>query len=697
MRKKLALLLALCVAVGTISTSAGMREVRAAEIGQGVEKGGVTFAETAEEIPEGYTPIYDIADLYAIRNDLEGNYILMNDIDMSEDTSPGGDYDCGTGWDSIEEFSGTLDGNGHRVIGMHIFGELDVLSHTDKAFGLFETTYRATIKNLGVIDCNIDISLNIISDGFAGFSGSIGIGTMVGVAKFGDLNSCFSSGSIRCHITNSTKLSYEVYAGGLTGYTSDRVENCYNICEVAYMADTGTANNTDIAIGGISGYCGMGISKCYNAGIIEGNEYGQVGAICGVQSYERENCIYLKGTAAQGIGDKTDDSNCVSLTEAQMKNAKLFTGFDFTETWEIDPYCSYPYPQLKNNRLIKINSIELNSKPQKLIYNQGENLNLDGAAIGITYEDGVNTMIPLAEGMLSGYDMKQIGAQTVTVTYGGRQTSFDIEVREVPVSSIKIPSMLTLNRSKSKQLNVTILPANASDKSVRWESGNPAVVSVDQNGVVKAKARGTAVITCTSVNGLQAKCTVTVMVPAVSVQISKTSLTLKEGQSSRITAKVLPLESTNTIEWESSNESVAEVYNGTIIAKKAGKATIKAYTENGVKASCLVTVQKNYDKEIKKVTSAKAKIINAKNVKGKTIRLKLKRMSDCNGFYIEYSVKKNFRSAKSGTINKKYTIVDIAKLKKGKTYYVRVRVYKKIGNKVYYGKWSNVKKVKVKK
>ena len=40
-----------------------------------------------------------------------GSYILMNDIDMSEDTCQGGDYDCGTGWDAIETFGGTLDGN----------------------------------------------------------------------------------------------------------------------------------------------------------------------------------------------------------------------------------------------------------------------------------------------------------------------------------------------------------------------------------------------------------------------------------------------------------------------------------------------------------------------------------------------------------------------------------------------------------
>ena len=51
-----------------------------------------------EETPKEYTAIYDIAGLYAIRNNLAGNYILMNDIDMTKDTSEGGDYNCGTGW-----------------------------------------------------------------------------------------------------------------------------------------------------------------------------------------------------------------------------------------------------------------------------------------------------------------------------------------------------------------------------------------------------------------------------------------------------------------------------------------------------------------------------------------------------------------------------------------------------------------------
>ena len=39
-------------------------------------------AGITDTVPEGYTPIYTIDDLYAVRNDLSGNYILMNDIDL---------------------------------------------------------------------------------------------------------------------------------------------------------------------------------------------------------------------------------------------------------------------------------------------------------------------------------------------------------------------------------------------------------------------------------------------------------------------------------------------------------------------------------------------------------------------------------------------------------------------------------------
>ena len=48
-------------------------------------------------IPEGYIPIYTIADLVGINSNPSGNYILMNDIDMTKETSPGGSWDTGHG------------------------------------------------------------------------------------------------------------------------------------------------------------------------------------------------------------------------------------------------------------------------------------------------------------------------------------------------------------------------------------------------------------------------------------------------------------------------------------------------------------------------------------------------------------------------------------------------------------------------
>lgn len=84
---------------------------------------------------------------------------------------------------------------------------------------------------------------------------------------------------------------------------------------------------------------------------------------------------------------------------------------------------------------------------------------------------------------------------------------------------------------------------------------------------------------------------------------------------------------------------------------------------------------------------------SVKNIKGKKITLSWKKVNGTKGYLIQYSNKKNFKVKKSRTISKNsYTI---RKLKKKKTYYIRVRAYKLSGKKKVYGAWSKVKKVKV--
>lgn len=100
-----------------------------------------------------------------------------------------------------------------------------------------------------------------------------------------------------------------------------------------------------------------------------------------------------------------------------------------------------------------------------------------------------------------------------------------------------------------------------------------------------------------------------------------------------------------------------------------------------------------------KVTVKTTKLKSAKNAKGKKIVVKWKKNTAGNGYQIQYSTSKKFaKGNKTKTISKnKTTSYTIKKLKKKKTYYVRIRTYKKVSEKTYYSEWSSVKKVKIKK
>ena len=78
-------------------------------------------------------------------------------------------------------------------------------------------------------------------------------------------------------------------------------------------------------------------------------------------------------------------------------------------------------------------------------------------------------------------------------------------------------------------------------------------------------------------------------VPATKVTLDKTELTLKPTEKTVLTATVAPENTTDTLVWTSSDETVATVKDGTVTAKKAGTATITA-TCGSVKAECAVTV-----------------------------------------------------------------------------------------------------------
>ena len=110
-----------------------------------------------------------------------------------------------------------------------------------------------------------------------------------------------------------------------------------------------------------------------------------------------------------------------------------------------------------------------------------------------------------------------------------------------------------------------------------------------------------------------------------------------------------------------------------------------------------VTTDQTTDKTVsaKSVTPGRVTVSSVKNKKKKSITLTFKKVKNATGYQYSYATNKKFKKAKSKTTKK--LSVTIKKLKKKKTYYVRVRAYSVANGKKKYGKWSKIKKVKIKK
>ena len=198
----------------------------------------------------------------------------------------------------------------------------------------------------------------------------------------------------------------------------------------------------------------------------------------------------------------------------------------------------------------------------------------------------------------------------------------------LPASVTLSESMLTLSEGQSTQLTATVLPENATDKTVTWSSNETAVATVDTDGTVTAIGVGTAVVTATTTNGRSAFCMVTVEerpeenIPATSVTLSQSMLTLTEGQSTQLTATVLPENATDkTVTWTSSATAVATVdTDGTVTAIGVGTAIVTATTTNGFSAFCMVTVNERPNENIP-VTGVTLDVENLTLSEGETAQL----------------------------------------------------------------------------
>lgn len=175
-----------------------------------------------------------------------------------------------------------------------------------------------------------------------------------------------------------------------------------------------------------------------------------------------------------------------------------------------------------------------------------------------------------------------------------------INVKPIQVNLITLDYYeRTLYVGSTCKLTHTIQPKDATNQNVVWTSNNPGVASVDNDGTVTARAKGTAQITVTSLDSrrLSATCRIQVIqsgnVAVSGIALNSSSLNLSPGQSSTLSYSIYPSNATNkSVTWSSSNTNVATVNaSGTVTAKSAGNATITVKTvDGGYSSTCKVTV-----------------------------------------------------------------------------------------------------------
>ena len=196
------------------------------------------------------------------------------------------------------------------------------------------------------------------------------------------------------------------------------------------------------------------------------------------------------------------------------------------------------------------------------------------------------------------------GKATITVKSkdGYKSSSCEVVVTKKPsiihVNSVSLnETTLDLLTGDHSTLSATVLPSNASDKSVNWSSNNESVATVNSKGKITAISAGQAIITVTTNDGgLTASCTVNItqkIVPATGITLNYKELELSVGGSESLVATVLPTNANNKeVIWSSTNEAVVTVdENGLVSAVSAGEAIIVVKTvDGGYQDFCTITV-----------------------------------------------------------------------------------------------------------
>ena len=185
-------------------------------------------------------------------------------------------------------------------------------------------------------------------------------------------------------------------------------------------------------------------------------------------------------------------------------------------------------------------------------------------------------------------------AQITAKTPGGTKAVCNITVGYAPSSIVINKTKLVLGVGEQFNLNSS-LPSGCASYNTAYSTNNALVADVVKgNGLVTAKAVGTAKITVKTYNGKTAVCVINVKKAPKSISLNKKQITLGVGERFDLNSSLPSDCGAYSVAYSTNNAKTADVKRagGLVTAKAVGTAKITVKTYNGKTAVCVINVKK---------------------------------------------------------------------------------------------------------